>query len=339
MRSARALPTAREGAGAPRSTAGAQPRGANFLKVKNSESQSPIPDGLDRRGFLKTAGVAAGLNRLAVETFAARPSSAAPGGLTDVNIHLSRWPLRRLPSDEPQELVATLRRAGVTEAWVGSFDGLFHKDLASVNSRLAEECRKFGRGWLRPFGSINPTLPDWEEDLRRCAEEHQMPGIRLHPNYHGYKLADPVCARLFQLATERRLIVQLAALMEDERMMHPLLRVAPVDLGPLPKLVRQTPSLRLVLLNALGTLRAKPLVDLLATGHVYVEIAMLESVGGVANLLDQIPPERVLFGSHAPLFYFESALLKLQESPLSRDHLRALRTANAQRLRGEMRTG
>jgi predicted TIM-barrel fold metal-dependent hydrolase len=159
-----------------------------------------------------------------------------------------------------------------------------------------------------------------------------MPGIRLHPNYHGYKLDDPDFRRLAQMAAKRGLLVQLALVMEDERMMHPLLRVEPVDTAPLVDLVKQIPGLRLVLLNALRTLRAKPLLDLIAAGEVYVEIAMLEGVGGIANLLAQVPVHRVLFGSHAPLFYFEAALLKLKESPLTDQQRRALRIDNARRL-------
>jgi len=264
----------------------------------------------------------------------AESAQAADGksGLIDVNISLGRWPLRRLRFDDTAALVGKLRRHGVNQAWAGSFDGLLQKDLGSVNVRLADECRRHGRGLLLPFGSINPKLPDWEEELRRCTEQHRMPGIRLHPNYHGYKLDDPQFARLLKLAAERRLIVQLALIMEDERMMHPLLRVEPVDAAPLVDLVKQTPGLRLVLLNALGKLRSQPLKDLIGAGEVCVEIAMLEGVGGVGNLLAQVPENRVLFGSHAPLFYFESSLLKLKESPLSREQLAAVRNGNARRL-------
>jgi predicted TIM-barrel fold metal-dependent hydrolase len=288
--------------------------------------------GLGRRAFLKSTALAAGLTVLELEASAAEAPSNTPSGLVDVNVSLFRWPCRRVAGDETRVLAARLRAQGVSQAWAGSLEGLLHKDLAAVNERLIVECRQQGRGLLVPFASVNPMLPDWEDDLRRCAEVHRVRGVRLHPNYHGYKLSDPVFARLLRRATERGLIVQLALLMEDERMMHPLLRVPPVDPAPLLELVKATAGLRLVLLNALQALRGEALARLVEAGDVYVEIATLEGVGGVANLLQRVPVSRVLFGSHAPLFYFESAALKLKESPLSAGQLQALRTQNARRL-------
>jgi predicted TIM-barrel fold metal-dependent hydrolase len=286
---------------------------------------------LDRRNFLKVAGAAAGAATLA-EGRSALPAPIAPSTLIDVNVNLARWPLRRVVGDEAAALVARLQSQGVAQAWAGSFDGVLHKDIASVNARLVEECRRHGDGLLVPFGSINPKLPDWEEELRRCAETYHMRGIRLHPNYHGYKLDDPDFARLLRMAAERGLLVQLAVLMEDRRMMHPLLQVEPPDLKPLTSLVKQVPGLRLVLLNSSTVLRDKSLLDLIDAGEIYVDIAMLDGIGGLGNLLRTVPMQRVLFGSYAPLFYFQSALLKLKESPLSDDQLRVICHENARRL-------
>ncbi len=237
-----------------------------------------------------------------------------------------------MPLDETPRLLSTLRDHQVAEAWAGSFEGLLHKAQGSVNSRLTDECRRRGGGILRPVGSINPRLPDWEYELRRCALEHRMPGIRLHPNYHGYGLEDPAFERLLRVASDLGLWVQLALAMEDERMMHPLMRVLPVDPTPLSTVLKVVPKCRLLLVNALRTLRAKPLLELLSTGQVWVEISMLEGIGGLGTLLSQVRNDRVLFGSHAPLFYFESALLKLQESELTQKQLDAIVSGNASSL-------
>ncbi len=252
--------------------------------------------------------------------------------ITDVNVSLSRWPFRRLPDDQFANFVKRLQACSVSEAWAGSFDGMLHKDFEGVNARLYETCRRCDSVTLRPMGTVNPVFPDWQEDLQRCVKKYRMPGIRLFPNYHGYKLDHPALNELLTLADRYGLIVQIALRMEDTRMQHPMVRVPDVDVKPLPALVAAHPKLRLVLINALGRVRGKMLTQLTQAGQIYFEIGMLEGVGGVGKLLTQIPLERLLFGSHFPLFVLESAVLKLQESALDRDQLAAITRGNARRL-------
>ena len=273
--------------------------------------------------------------------------------LIDVNITLGQWPTRRVPCDELETLVEKLRAHNVTEAWAGHYDGLFHADLTDVNNRLAAGCttgvplappvltsnheQRLPPDKpplkLAPFGEINPVAPNWESELDRCATVHHMPGVRLHPNYHSYNLDHLNFASFLKAATERKLIVQLTILIEDARMMHPLMRIPPVDISPLEKLVSQTPGLRLILLNALTSAsRTDKLYRLTSAGEVYVEIAMLETLAALETLVNDIPVERILFGSHAPSLYFESAALKLQESSLPAAHYRAITHDTARHL-------
>ena len=282
-----------------------------------------------RRQFLKNASAAA------MVSAAEFPSVLAPASSTDlidVNASVGPWAFRHLPHADAGALVKLLGRKHVRQAWTGNLESLLHKDLGAANTRLAAICKTSGAGILVPLGSINPTAPDWREELSRCARTHRMPGIRLHPNYHGYKLDNPAFAELLKEAVQLKLLVQIALVMEDERMMHPLGRVAPVDTAPLAGLVRSTPGLRLILVNALRTLRARPLLELVAAGDVSVEVSMLEGIGGLESLLGQLPVSRVLFGSHAPLFYFDSALLKLKESVLNERQGIAIRSGNARRI-------
>src|SRR3954471_11866689 len=156
---------------------------------------------MERRTFLATAALAAASAPLsrAAEKKAGRPGSADEA-LIDTNVYLSSWAPRRSPFESPAQLVAKLRQHGVTSAWTGSFEGVLHTDIASVNTRLAEACAREGGGILRAFGTVNPTFPDWEEDVRRCHEVHGMKGLRLFPSYHGYALDDARFGRLIELA-------------------------------------------------------------------------------------------------------------------------------------------
>jgi len=252
--------------------------------------------------------------------------------IIDVNVNLSRWPFRRLHGDEPGELVKMLRAKHIDQAWAGSFDALLHKDISSVNARLADDCRRHGKGVLAPIGSVNPKLPDWREDVRRCHEVHKMPGIRLFPGYHGYELDDADFVQLLKMTAERSLVVQLALKMEDERTHHPLMRVPTPDVRPLIKILPDVPGLRLVMVNSLRDLHPAQIDQLVAAGDVWFEISMVEGVGGISRVVNQIGHQRLLFGSYAPFFYLESVFLKMRESPLTQVQASAIRSGNAERL-------
>ena len=236
----------------------------------------------------------------------------------DTNIHLGHWPFRRHGYEDTARLVEKLKAADVAEAWAASFDGVFHRDLAGANDRLAEECAKW-KGFLVPFGTVNPKVPDWEEDLRRCHRQHRMRGIRVYPGYHGYPPDDSQFAKLLKLAAEAKLLVQLVVKLEDERTQHLLARVPDVNLTLLPKLVAATPGVTIQLLNCPVSPATEALVPLARSGRVSFDFAMQEGVGAVTRLLDRVGTDRVLFGSHFPLFHIESAILKVKESVLPAD--------------------
>jgi len=252
--------------------------------------------------------------------------------IVDTNVSLGQWPFRRIPGDTPADLVARLKRRHVVQAWAGSFEGVFHRDLTSANARLAKVCAAAGPEFLLPFGSVNPKSPGWREDLRFCHEVHGMRGIRLHPNYHGYALADTEFSDVLREACDRKLIVQLVLAMEDERTQHPLMRVPPVDPTQLARILRGVPDVRLVVLNRVRTPAGEALVELARAGEVYFDVAMIEGAGCAGELLSVISEKRMVFGSHAPFQYFESALLKIKESGITGEWEAAVLAGNARRL-------
>tara|TARA_B100001123_G_scaffold50108_1_gene51568 strand:- start:482 stop:1336 length:855 start_codon:yes stop_codon:yes gene_type:complete len=249
--------------------------------------------------------------------------------IIDTNLSLFQWPLRRLPLDDTSLLIKKIRALGITQGWAGSLEAILHRDLSSVNGRLATECANYPE--LIPVGSINPTLPGWREDLSRCFREHKMPGIRLHPSYHGYTLANRTFAQVLEQATKAGLFVQIAVTMEDPRTQHLLMRVPDVDLTPLPRLMRDHPGARVQLLNLRP--RAAQIDSLSKIPNIYLDTARMEGTDGVPTLLEKMPHGRVLFGTHAPLLIPEAALIRTHESNrLNEKALRSLFTGNAQKL-------
>jgi uncharacterized protein len=304
---------------------------------------------IDRRSFLKsslvsvTAVALPGQQRLAAETSAhsaAVVSSSQAPGIIDTNINLFSWPFRALKYRDTKNLVAKLKKHRVIEAWAGSFEALLSKDMNGVNARLAAECLEHGPGFLIPFGSVNLAWPDWQEDVRRCHEVHKMPGIRIYPGYQPFDLDHPGMERLVKMTSERGLVLQVVFGMEDSRVHHPIISVGPVTFGPLVKAVKRTPNAKVELLHFSGSSQGEDLSQFMMETNTFLDISRLEGNGALGRMIGSsrgldsahVPVDRVIFGSHAPYFPVETALLKLVESPLDLQQLQAIMHDNARRL-------
>ena len=290
---------------------------------------------LRRRAFLRTTALASASWAVARREQASASEPSPPDdspAVIDTNVYLSRWPFRRLPHQSAAKLAAHLKKHHVVQAWAGNFDGLLHRNIAAANAWLADQCREAGDDFFVPIGTVNPTLADWREDLRRVAEQHRMPGIRLHPNYHGYSLSDPVGRELLQRASERNLLVQVVPWMEDKRHQHPMMPVPETDLTPLAEIASELPKLRLMILNGFRAAGGGSLSALAKQDSISFDFAKLDVIDGLADFLKKVPAERVVFGSYSPMFYFESARLKPEESALDPSVRQALLAANARRL-------
>jgi hypothetical protein len=241
---------------------------------------------------------------------------------------------------DTKALVAKLKKHRVIEAWAGSFEALLSKDMSGVNTRLTDECRTQGPGFLIPFGSVNLAWPDWEEDVRRCHEVHKMPGLRIYPGYQPFDLGHPAMSSLVKMTAERSLILQVVFGMEDPRVYHPLIDVGPVTFAPLLEAVKRTPNAKVELLHFSGSIPSEDLSQFMTKTNTFMDISRLEGNGAVGRMIGSItglpsarvPVGRMVFGSHAPFFPVETAILKLIESPLDLQQLRAILQGNARRL-------
>jgi uncharacterized protein len=267
---------------------------------------------LSRRSLLKAAVAAGGcgLGR----PLRAKPASEATAAkeTVDTHVYLGQWPHAYLTDGEPAALIAMLRRHGISQAWAGSFDGLFYKDVAGVNERLAEVCASTDKKFYVPFGTVNPMLPDWEDDVRRCDEQHHMRGIRLHPNYHGYALDDSRFARLLQLAAERSLVVQLVAALDGapHRWLAPISRQ--VDLAPLADVLKKVRDIRVVIAGGASVVNDAVLESFVDSSDAYFEVSGRETNASMWQ--NRAPARRLVFGSGAPLHTLSEAAFALNTS-------------------------
>jgi hypothetical protein len=250
--------------------------------------------------------------------------------LTDTSVFTGAWPFRALRECTPAALKARLQPLGVSQAWVASAEAILLPDPMKANEPLAESVA--GDRFFLPVAIIDPTLATAARDARTSLEQLGFQALKLVPNYHQYALGDPRVAELLALASERDVPVCIQLRMMDERSHHPLMKVPGLPVEEVVMLAGKHPQLRFLVCGAYGN-QLRVLRD---ARNVWAEISFVESGQALTGALQALGPDRLVFASHSPFFYFEAEAAKLDvpAEDVSPSVLQAVRHINAQALLG-----
>jgi len=256
--------------------------------------------------------------------------------IIDMNAYLGHWPFRRLRHNTADELVGLMDEKGIDRACVSSASAVFYKNSQAGNEELADEIEPH-RDRLIPFAVINPTYAGWQHDLEVCVADFGARGLRLYPNYHNYSLSDACCRELVNLATERDLIVSIPIRQIDQRQRHWLIEIPDVALADIAALVKAHPEAKFVLVNGSGFARsALGEADNGLPENYFIGISRLSAVmaAEIRVLMDNLGPDRLVFGTGMPFKYPDPALVKLEVLDATEEEKDAIRSGNAKRLLG-----
>jgi len=266
----------------------------------------------------------------------------------DMIVGCGNWAMRPTPPADAATLEDALRAEGVTGACAYPLEAWFWPDPQEANElRLPDLAAS---EFFVPSAVLNPTLPAWRKGYDACRERWQVPLVRLMPGYHAYELAVPEVDALAHRAAEDGVALGVHLRVEDERMQNPIALVPGVPFADVVALAERHPGLQVVAFGLsrlrelsgyvpdglVGKLNApsgpEPLAEL--PQNLWIDLSFFEYKSSLTIALKLFRLERLLFGTHYPLFYPRSNVLKVENSEAPDEAKSAVTGENARALLG-----
>jgi predicted TIM-barrel fold metal-dependent hydrolase len=136
-----------------------------------------------------------------------------------------------------------------------------------------------------------------------------LPMVRLFPNYHGYSLqdADPLLAEL----AKRKVVAQVIVRMEDPRRQHRLAQVPDVPAMFVHAAAVLHPGLKVLLSGAQGPALLALARLLPFSRNLWADTSQADGLGTIPDLMKSAWGDRLVFGSHYPLFIPYAAVARV----------------------------
>ncbi len=255
----------------------------------------------------------------------------------DANAFSGVWAFRSYRDRTLPDVIASLRAVGIKGACISPVEAALTPEPMASNRRLFQETT----AWrdqdttARDFSLVlapvvNPSLPTWEEHLEACLNEQgdAVRAIKVFPNYHTYAMDAPPIDALAASLTDTGTTLSIQARMEDERSRHPLMTSVGVGAKEIAAFARRHPRLTILVCSSY----MPELAAYSDCPNIHVELSMVESGRLLQDALARMGAERILLGTHAPLFDPAVGVSKAAADDVSEDVSHAISLGNFSRL-------
>jgi predicted TIM-barrel fold metal-dependent hydrolase len=241
--------------------------------------------------------------------------------IIDVNVHYGNWAFRRFQIDDLRKLERNLLKNGIDIAFISHLGGVLnYQEVNEYNEelyKLIKDKRNF-----RFVPIVNLNLADAEEKIEkfRC--------IKIVPNYHFFSINDGKFKKIFRKMSDFKSVLFIQLRFEDERNQNPLFKVQGVGAEEIKKFALDFPEIKIVALCPYF----QEATELCKIHNIYCDISFVENYKTIKTLLDYIPADKILFGSHTPFLYTEAQIAKLTYSEVETEEIEKIKHKNILKL-------
>jgi len=217
--------------------------------------------------------------------------------------------------------------ARVEFTFVSPLDGLFTQyggDPLRANSELAAEIGN--HPGLFHWAVVDPTRPETYGQAAELLRAPRCIGIKIHPDFHGYKIAEHG-ARIFEFAAGTGAVI-LSHSGGDPSL--------PPDFLPF---ADAFPEVRFILAHLGWSLDfdlTRQVAAVAASRHGNVHVDTSSSFSITSNLIEwgvrEVGPEKILFGTDSPLYFSPMQRARIDLAEMDDAAKRLILRGNAERL-------
>jgi len=252
--------------------------------------------------------------------------------IIDANIYLGNWALRRITGGNADAVIQMMDSFEIEKAFVSSMNGVLYRNCNEANIELLDGIGgTYDR--LVTFAVINPAYPGWEDDIVDCFEEFGFQGVKIHPGFHGYRIADEQVQPFFQELQERGIPISYSARME-EGIEHWALRGLENPTGrEVDKLLSDFPGLRMLITDLIGF--DDIYAQLIPRENLWLDISHLRRGDELEVMVKRFGASRLVYGSAFPFRCINSPMIVMEHARISEQERDAIMGLNAERFLNE----